>query len=783
VGGGCDTARGPRRLRGFALRGAGACARRPLVCLAVLSIATVAFATRLPHLELRTDGAALHPTGDPRVERTVGDRVLFEDPEELILVLTPRPGGPRLTSAAGLRALVEAHRALASLSGIRASGVRSAASLIDVATSGVGSLGTYLDEVPDEDAARESLLRRMREGPLTDGLYLASDGSAGAIYAPLDPGFDRREIVRRVERWAAGREDPRFDFRLTGPVVAETLLGERILEDLARLVPVMMLVVAAVLLFCLRTLGGLLVAMSKTLVVLVWTGGMMELAGVPITLVTTVLPVLLLALCVTDEVHVLARLQSMLAARPESGPDDEHRALLSTLDELYRPVVYTSVSTAIGFLSFLSASIVPMRQFGAFAAGGIILAMLMTFTLTPSFVVLLPSSWFRPRLPRRRVSGGEGLLGLAARWRRTDPGRRRATAFVAGLVLLVVGVPGLLRLTVQDSWIANFDPDSPLVQAERRFNASFWGTYRFDLVLSGRPGLFHRPEGAALVEAAARVGAAAPHARGVVTYLQPLDSIAELLGLSAGAAALPADALKAVVEVASEYPLRTGLHRLVTREGDAARLLVLVNSPDYRRASDLAEHVDREMALLLERAGDVAGSEVSYHASGDLPLALATVGAIVHDQLWSVTSTLAGIGLLLLLANRKPWLTLVQLVPPAAAAWLILAAMGYAGLPLGIATSMFTALTIGVGVDLALHVTYAFEHRRSAGLEPARALRAAFETTAPGRRWSVAVLSLGFLVLTVSAFGPNHDLGILLSAAVLVSYLTTSLFVPWMLAR
>lgn len=105
-----------------------------------------------------------------------------------------------------------------------------------------------------------------------------------------------------------------------------------------------------------------------------------------------------------------------------------------------------------------------------------------------------------------------------------------------------------------------------------------------------------------------------------------------------------------------------------------------------------------------------------------------------------------------------------------------------AGLPLGVATSMFAALTIGVGVDLALHLSCAHQRGRSLGLRAADALRAALEGTAQGRRWSTGVLSIGFLVLSASAFGPNHDLGILLSAAMLASYLTTYLFVPRLLA-
>lgn len=741
-------------------------ARRPVVCLAILSAVTLALGAMLPRLELRTDGAALHPSGDPTVEQTEQDRLTFEDPEALILLLTSRPAGPSLTSSSGLRHLAQTHESVAALAGIRASGMRSAASLIDVATSGVASLGTFLDPVPDDEAELEASLRRMRERPWTDGLLLARGGHAAAIYAPLAPGRARREVVEELDRWAAAHNDERFDLRLTGPVIAETLLGERILDDLARLVPLMILVVAALLVLCLRTPGGLVVAMSKTVVVLVWAGGLMALAAVPVTLVTTLLPVLLLALCVTDEVHVLARLQAKLG----DGGSDRGSEILATLRELYRPVVYTSISTAIGFLSFLSASIVPLRHFGALAAVGILLAMLMTFTLTPALVVLLPGSWFvprsfplgtwRPRFTRQGLSG-----------------RYRTAALVAGVLLLAAGLPGLLRLSVQDSWIDNFDPDSPLVRAEQEFNAIFWGTYRFDVVLAGPRRFFHRPEGAALVTAAARAAAGGTHVGGVVTYLEPLDTVAELLGLAAGASELPADALKAVVEVVAAYPQQTGIERLVTPDGQAARLLVIVNSPDYLRASALAEHIDRQLHPLVEGAG------ITYHASGDLPLALATVRAIVHNQLRSIAWTLVGVGALLLVVNRRLWLTLVQLVPPVAAAGLVLSGMGYAGLPLGVATSMFAALTIGVGVDLALHVTYAYEHRRRLGCEAADAVRAAFESTAAGRWWSTTVLSLGFLVLAASAFGPNHDLGILLSAAMLASHLTTHLFVPRMLAR
>ena len=92
-----------------------------------------------------------------------------------------------------------------------------------------------------------------------------------------------------------------------GPLVAETMLGEKVLRDLAVLVPAMLVAIAALLYSMLRAVGGVMIPMIETLIVLVWTFGAMGWLGAPIALVTTILPVVLMAMCITDEIHLLER--------------------------------------------------------------------------------------------------------------------------------------------------------------------------------------------------------------------------------------------------------------------------------------------------------------------------------------------------------------------------------------------------------------------------------------------------------------------------------------------
>lgn len=761
--------RGSGPLGSALLRLAAACVSRPRWSLGLLGLVTLTSLAALTRLELRTDGAALHPLGHPVVRLSQQDAALFGDGDELVLLVEPRDGASRLTTAQGLRSLAALHRELAALAFVDGGRVLSAASLVDAPTSTFLEPGTFLRSIPDASEALAARVERLLERPSTAGLFLAPGGEAAAIHLSLRPGVDRAPAIGRLDSWLQAREDDALRASLLGPAVAESVLGERILADLARLVPVLLLVMGLLLAACLRTPGGVLIAGCKMGIVLAWTLGLMALTGTPVTLVTTILPVLLLAMAVTDEAHVLARLQPALwPAEGGDPPAAAGEAVLSVLAELERPLVLTSVSTAIGLLSFLAVPIAPVRQFGLFAALGLGLALLLTFTSTAALAVDLPASWFRPRLAR---AGGDRLAALESVFL-----RRRGAALFLGLVVLVAALPALRGLRVQDAWVANFDPDSELVQADRRFNELFWGTYRCDVVLQGGDGAFHRPEGLALLEAArARALGAVPEG-GVLGPAEALRTVAGILGLTPPLTELSPRTLAAVARLAFLQD-RGAVSRVLTEEGDEARLLVVLNDADYERARALERELSEELGHLAAAAG------LSAHVSGSLPLANATVEATVHGQLRSIATTFVGIAVTLLVVQRRLGRVLLQLVPASAAVLLVLAGMGLAGLPLGIATSLFAALSVGVGVDFALHLTSAFDRRSAEGRGDERALFEAAAETARGRRWSTLVLGLGFLVLGASAFAPNRSLGLLLGAAIFLSYLATLAFLPRALTR
>lgn len=740
-----------------------------LLCI-VLLLATAGLG--LSQLQLRSDGAAIYPDDDPTVVRTRSDGERFGESEQIILLLTSRSEGPALASRQGLTYLKEVHRALTELA---PKGARSLRSLADLPTPpesrGDSVFESYLSDIPEEPSELAALIDRIRRHPLADGLFLSSDGSAAAFYLPLDPSEPRDALANRLRTWIASQSEAGFDMRLTGPVIAETQLGDSVIRDLTWLAPAMLLAVVVLLIFSIATVGGVLVTLTELALVVACTLGAMGLAGVPVTLVTSILPVVLMATAVIDEIHLLERLQGYLSALPRRKVDAAamREAVAASLKDIQSPLILTSLTTSIAFLSFLSASIAPVRHFGVFTALGILLAMASTFTLIPALILRLPPRWFirtwqAPSLTASLPAAQDRLLARNHRWN-----------FALGLIAVALLAPGLSRLSVQDSWIDNFSPESDLVTGERIFNDRFWGSYRFDLVLeSSRPGFFLSPEGLAAAERIEAAALGAPHAGGAISYLTPFRILASGWGQEAALAGLPPADLEEMRQGIEELGTRINFRHYLDPEARRARLRIFVRDPDYQQGKDLERYLEQALPPLVQEA------QLQFHFSGDLPTAVATVQAIVLSQLRSIGWTVVGVVLVLCLALRSLPRGLIVASPVLAAACIVLGAMGYLGLPLGIATSMFSALTIGVGVDFALHFWHRYWEERKAGRMHPLAFLTTLRSVGRAMRWNAAVLAFGFLVLTLSDLNPNRSLGFLLAAAMGASYCATLLLLPYL---
>ncbi|HYL04534.1 MAG TPA: MMPL family transporter, partial [Thermoanaerobaculia bacterium] len=193
--------------------------------------------------------------------------------------------------------------------------------------------------------------------------------------------------------------------------------------------------------------------------------------------------------------------------------------------------------------------------------------------------------------------------------------------------------------------------------------------------------------------------------------------------------------------------LRQALVSIFLKEAnyrDTARLMRALRGYERR---ELAPH-----GAVLDFAGDVAVSQ-------------AMIPAIVFTQVASTSLALLGSCVLLCLLFRSVRLGILALLPSSLAVAWVLGAMGWSGMPLGVATSMFCAIALGVGEDYAIHFLYRVRRAKEEGRPDAVAH--AFELAGPGIVSDTLTIALGFSVLLASRVPANARLGLVMVVALL----------------
>jgi len=646
--------------------------RRPWSWLAGTAIVAGVLGSGIERLEWRTDDAADSADGESVAERTAEDRRAFFENDEIIVLLTAQAGSPAVASSQGLRRLRQVHDALRTVPGIESDRVRSLASLLDPRPEmSIVAIPQALDTIPDGDDECRRLVDRLRGNPLVTGLFLSADGRAAALYAPLSGTDARGQVPERVERRLAPLRSAAFDLRVTGPVAVAAARGRIVLADLIRLAAVMTAAVASLYALWLKSIRGAVIALVRIAVVVLCTFGGMGWARIPITVVTPILLIVLIALPATAELRLLNRVRASLA----SGCDTVEEAMRRAVRDAGRAVVLTSMTTVACFLSFLSAPFAALRWFGVCAAFGILLSLFLSFTMVPAIVQALPRPW-------REVPDAGG------------PARKRV---LAGGALLLVAVPGLVRLGVRESWAGGLDPASDVMSARRAYDAAFWGAHRFDVVLtSTQSTFFQRAEGIRLVEEVVRVARAAPRVKGVISHVLAHEILAGAYGETGPISRLPPDQVLWYSSLLMKVQTRIDLDHHLRRDGAAARIRLFLKEADRGRTGDVRARLDAAIP------GIVDGTGVSYSFSGELPSAEAAQRAIV-PTLWrwlGWTAVAAGLVLAFgLRGARRAW---IGLAPPLGALAIILGVMRCAAPPLGIAGCALLAVAFAATVDLWL---------------------------------------------------------------------------------
>lgn len=206
----------------------------------------------------------------------------------------------------------------------------------------------------------------------------------------------------------------------------------------------------------------------------------MAAAGVPIYVITTSMPILLVGVAVADSIHVLSQHYEELANNPKHCQRD---LVIRTMVLMWRPVLITTLTSMVGFLGVAVSSFMPpMQAYGLFSLIGLGVAGLFSLTFVPAALVLLKpiqSSAFKSSGQRLQKDYFSKIMNRFGGWVLDNTGT------VLGLAILVVifGVMGAFKLEVNESWVENFRTTEPIFLADTAINETLDGSNTLDIVI------------------------------------------------------------------------------------------------------------------------------------------------------------------------------------------------------------------------------------------------------------------------------------------------------------
>ncbi len=318
--------------------------------------------------------------------------------------------------------------------------------------------------------------------PILFGTMVSEDGKAICIYLPLVSKRLSHSVYQGLlKKIATFSGDERY--YITGLPVAEDTFGVEMFKQMAVSAPMAMGVIFLLMLVFFRKLLLIVSPMILAMVSVICTMGLLIGTGHTVHIMSSMIPIFIMPIAVLDSIHILSEFFDRYQATR-----DRRATLVTVMDELFMPMLYTSLTSAAGFGSLALTPIPPVQTFGLFVAVGVMLAWVLTVTFIPAYVMLLNEARFRnfgsmhhhEGEPTSRLSRLLGRLGRLT--------HDRAKPIVALTALLaVVAAYGISRININDNPVKWFTPSHPIRVADHVLNDHFAGTYLAYLVLEPQP--------------------------------------------------------------------------------------------------------------------------------------------------------------------------------------------------------------------------------------------------------------------------------------------------------
>jgi len=639
--------------------------------------------------------------------------------------------------------------------------------------SGPGSVAFnwLMSAPPASDAEALDVRRKAQTQPILDRSLISTDGQSLAIYIPITSKDVSYKISNLLKQRFASYEG-NDEFFITGLATAQDVFGVEMFQQMAIATPLAQMLILALLWFFFRNIVLIVSPMIVAMVSVMITMGLMIVTGHAIHIMSSMIPIFIMPIAVLDGVHILSEFYDRY---PQYK--DRKLAIKHVISELSRPMLLTTITTAIGFAALNLIPLPPLQDFGTFVSIGVVLAWAFSMTLIPAYIMLMPERKFADfGTQHTRHPGSSTYLGRVLPKVGSASIRYAKPVILLAVMLSLGSLYGVSKLIPNDNPMKWFGKTHEIRQADQILNEKFAGSYMAYLSLKATDKQVFKD----------------PDVLNYISALQEHVSGMETVGKTIG--------LTEIVKIVHRelFSGDENQYRIPdSREAVAQTLITFQNShrpndlwhyvsPDFDEANiwfQLKSGDNQDMIMVENRVEDYIQNnpppvKLVYNWFGMTHINVVWQERVTVGVVKAFAGSFLIIMLTLMVLFRSVFWGLLAMVPLTFTVAVIYGVAGLISGNLDTPLAILTSVSIGLAVDYAIHFIVRSRQLRENYSNWKETIPAVFGEPSRAITRNVIVVGIGFLPLLLTPLVPYQVTGILLSSILVLAGIATLVVLP-----
>ncbi len=554
-------------------------------------------------------------------------------------------------------------------------------------------------------------------------------------YEPLS-GNNENEISNDIKRIVMNSGiNAKVYFGGTPFLVAD--IADNIIRDLKILAPIVSVLMIIILLLTFKSLLGVILPLVSVIISTIWTIGLMGFLNKPLTMISDIIPVLLMAVGSAYSIHIISKFYEI------KHKDREN--FKKAFAEILPPVFFAAFTTIIGFISFIFGSyLIMIKDFGIFIAIGVLISFIISVTFVPTILLMFINT------NKKRNKTQFSLKFLS-----DFIVQKNKIIIIISILLIIISFFGMFHIERKANIVNYFDKNSYTQKTERIIQKQFGGSTTLQILCKGDMDSYETLKKINKIDDFLKKHNDIHNIMSLSTIMKKMNKLIENKDI------LPNNDEK----IANLWFLLEGEDFIndIVNDDHTEGLIIATFENGFN--TQLSKNTIKEINEFLN---SINNEQFSAQLSGMLTIYEKIDHSIVTSQIQSIIIALIFIFILLLIVLKSLKDGVLAMIPIVFALIIILGFMGFAKIPLDIATALIGGVSIGIGIDYTFHFNerYRIELKRKNNIE---ALKTTISTSGSAIFINMLTVITGFIILVFAKLIPLRRFGILISITMFAS--------------